>query len=223
MEIKLDSRDLLDFNHTIANDLFALKKYPWEILPMISNFIMDLGNSLPSDQYDKIGEDIWIAKTASVAESAYLKGPLIICDNAKIRHSAFIRGSAIIGKNTVVGNSTEIKNSILFDNVQVPHYNYIGDSILGYKAHLGAGAITSNVKSDKSLVIVKAGFHRIDTNLKKFGAIVGDLCEVGCNSVLNPGSIIGRGSNIYPLSMVRGYIHANSIYKSKSEIVNKCY
>lgn len=222
MQIKLSTESLLDLDKTIAKKVFLNKKYPWEVLPIISSFIIELGNTLALDKYDKIADDIWISKTATVAKSAYIKGPLIVCDNAEIRHCAFIRGSAIVGKNTVVGNSTEVKNSILFDNVQVPHYNYVGDSILGYKAHMGAGSITSNVKSDKSLVVVKTASERIETKLKKFGAIIGDMCEVGCNSVLNPGSVIGRNSNIYPLSMVRGYVSENSIYKSKGEIVNKC-
>ena len=223
MEVKLETNDLLDLNQTISGDLFVSQKYPWQVLPYIKKFIIEYGEKLSLDEYDKIGEYIWISKTAKVAESASLTGPLIICDNAEIRHCAFIRGSAIIGENCVVGNSTEIKNAILFNNVQVPHYNYIGDSILGYKAHLGAGAITSNVKSDKSLIVVRAGFHRFDTGLKKFGAIVGDNCEVGCNSVLNPGSVIGRSTNIYPLSMVRGYVAENCIYKFDAEVVRKCF
>lgn len=223
MEVKLETNDLLDLNQTISGDLFVSQKYPWQVLPYIKKFIIEYGEGLSLDKYDKIGEDIWISKTAKVAESASLTGPLIICDNAEIRHCAFIRGSAIIGENCVVGNSTEIKNAILFNNVQVPHYNYIGDSILGYKAHLGAGAITSNVKSDKSFVVVRAGFHRFDTSLIKFGAIVGDNCEIGCNSVLNPGSVIGRNTNIYPLSMVRGYVAENCIYKFDAEVVRKCF
>lgn len=223
MEVKLEINELLDLNHTIAGELFTSQRYPWQVLPYIKEFIIEYGKSLSLDEYDKVSENIWISKTAKIAESASLTGPLIICDNTEIRHCAFIRGSAIIGKNCVVGNSTEIKNAILFNNVQVPHYNYIGDSILGYKAHLGAGAITSNVKSDKSIVVVKAGFHRFDTGLNKFGAIVGDNCEVGCNSVLNPGSVIGRNTNIYPLSMVRGYVAENCIYKIDAEVVRKCF
>lgn len=216
-------KNLFSLENTIAKSLLEKYEYPWEVLSEIKKYIIELGNTLSEDEYDKIGEDIWVAKTAKVAKTAYLNGPLIICDNAEIRHSAFIRGSAIVGKNAVVGNSTELKNVILFDNVQVPHYNYVGDSILGYKSHMGAGSITSNVKSDKKLVIIKnrESGEKIETGIKKVGAIIGDNVEVGCGSILNPGSIIGKNTNIYPLSSVRGVIRKNSIYKNQNEIVTK--
>ena len=213
--------NLYDLTKTIAADVFEEKEYPWEVLPEIGAFIIKLGESLDPEKYEKRGENIWVAKSAIVFESAYLNGPLIIDEEAEVRHCAFIRGNAIVGKNCVVGNSTELKNVILFDNVQVPHYNYVGDSILGYKSHMGAGSITSNVKSDKTLVVVKDGEDHIETGLKKFGAMLGDYVEVGCNSVLNPGSVIGRHSNIYPTSCVRGVIHENSIFKKNGEIVRK--
>ena len=213
--------NLYDLTKTIAADVFEEKDYPWEVLPEIGAFIIKLGESLDPEKYEKRGENIWVAKSAKVFESAYLNGPLIIDEEAEVRHCAFIRGNAIVGKNCVVGNSTELKNVILFDNVQVPHYNYVGDSILGYKSHMGAGSITSNVKSDKTLVVVKDGEDHIETGLKKFGAMLGDYVEVGCNSVLNPGSVIGRHSNIYPTSCVRGVIHENSIFKKNGEIVRK--
>ncbi|MBR4543220.1 MAG: UDP-N-acetylglucosamine pyrophosphorylase [Lachnospiraceae bacterium] len=213
--------NLYDLTKTIAADVFEGKEYPWEVLPEIGAFIVKLGESLDPEKYEKRGENIWVAKSAKVFESAYLNGPLIIDEEAEVRHCAFIRGNAIVGKNCVVGNSTELKNVILFDNVQVPHYNYVGDSILGYKSHMGAGSITSNVKSDKTLVVVKDGEDRIETGLKKFGAMLGDFVEVGCNSVLNPGSVIGRHSNIYPTSCVRGVIHENSIFKKSGEVVRK--
>ncbi|MDD6224774.1 MAG: UDP-N-acetylglucosamine pyrophosphorylase [bacterium] len=218
---ELRAENLFDYNQTIAKPLFEEIVYPWEALPKIKEFILKIGKTLSPEKFDKIGEDIWIAKTAKVAPSASLTGPLIICDNAEVRHCAFIRGSAIVGENAVVGNSTELKNSILFNNVQVPHYNYVGDSILGYKAHTGAGTITSNLKSDKSLVTVNFNGRKIETGVKKFGAMIGDNVEVGCNSVLNPGTVIGRGTNVYPLSMVRGYIPSNSIYKKQGEIAEK--
>ena len=214
-------KNLYNLEETIATKIFEEVEYPWEVLPKIGDFIMELGNSLSLDEYDKIGEDIWIAKTATVAPTAYIKGPAIIGKNAEIRHCAFIRGKAIVGEGAVVGNSTELKNVILFNKVQVPHYNYLGDSILGYKAHMGAGSITSNVKSDKKLVIVKSENERIETGLKKFGAMLGDEVEVGCGSVLNPGTVIGKKSNIYPLSSVRKVVPANSIYKNQNEIVEK--
>ena len=204
----------LDLNYTIAKDLFQNANYPWDVIPNITAFIKNLGPTLSSKDFDQVGENIWISKSAKIAPTAFLNGPLVIDENAEIRHCAFIRGSVIIGKNCVVGNSTEVKNSILFDNVQVPHYNYIGDSVLGYKAHMGAGSITSNVKSDKSLVTVKIDDTKIETGLKKFGAILGNHVEVGCNSVLNPGTVIGANSNIYPLSSVRGYVEKNTIYKN---------
>ena len=214
-------KSLYNLEETIAKTLLEGLTYPWEALPKIGEFIIELGNKLDKDIYELKGENIWIAKSAKVMPSAYIKGPVIIGENAEIRHCAFIRGNAIIGNNTVVGNSTELKNVILFNNVQVPHYNYVGDSILGYKAHMGAGSITSNVKSDKTLVAVKNATQTIETGLKKFGAMIGDNVEVGCNSVLNPGTVVGRNSNIYPLSCVRGVVPANSIYKNKNEIVNK--
>ena len=213
--------NLYNLEETIAKTLLEGLTYPWEALPKISEFIIELGNTLDKEIYELKGENIWIAKSAKVMPSAYIKGPAIIGENAEIRHCAFIRGNAIIGNNAVVGNSTELKNVILFNNVQVPHYNYVGDSILGYKAHMGAGSITSNVKSDKKLVIVKNGTEKIETGLKKFGAMIGDNVEVGCGSVLNPGSVIGRNTNIYPLSSVRGVVAENSIYKNQNEIVNK--
>lgn len=218
---ELRAENLFDYNQTIAKPLFEEIVYPWEALSKIKEFILKIGKTLSPEKFDKIGKDIWIAKTAKVAPSASLTGPLIICDNAEVRHCAFIRGSAIVGENAVVGNSTELKNSILFNNVQVPHYNYVGDSILGYKAHTGAGTITSNLKSDKSLVTVNFNGRKIETGVKKFGAMIGDNVEVGCNSVLNPGTVIGRGTNVYPLSMVRGYIPSNSIYKKQGEIAEK--
>lgn len=217
----LEVSNILNLDETIAFKLFEKLTYPWEALPKIGEFILKLGASLPSEKFNKIGEDIWVDKSAHIFESAYLHGPLIIDENAEVRQCAFIRGNAIVGKNCVVGNSTELKNVVLFNTVQVPHYNYVGDSILGYKSHMGAGSITSNVKSDKSLVTVKTADEKIETGLKKFGAILGDNVEVGCNSVLNPGTVIGRGTNIYPVSMVRGYIPENSIYKNQNNIVTK--
>ncbi len=214
-------KNMYDLNETIAAQLFTGADYPWEVLGKISDFIINLGNSLDSSRYENRGENIWIAKSAKVAPTACLNGPLIIDEEAEIRHCAFIRGSAIVGKGAVVGNSTELKNVVIFNSVQVPHYNYVGDSILGYKSHMGAGSITSNVKSDKTLVTVKNGSEVIETGLKKFGAMIGDYVEVGCNSVLNPGTVVGRHTNIYPLSMVRGVIPSNSIYKNKNEIVEK--
>lgn len=212
---------IFDLSETIAAGIFEDCTYPWEALSKIKNEILKIGAALSPEDYNKIGEDIWIAKSAKVAPTAAINGPTIICKEAEVRHCAYIRGSAIIGEGAVVGNSTELKNVILFNKVQVPHYNYVGDSILGYKAHMGAGSITSNVKSDKSLVIVNAGELKIETGLKKFGAILGDHVEVGCNSVLNPGTVIGRNANIYPLSMVRGYVPEKSIYKKVGEIVVK--
>ena len=212
---------LYTLEETIAKDLFEGFTYPWEALPLIRDFIIRLGRSLPEDKYEQVKENVWIAKTATVFPSAYINGPAIIDEEAEIRHCAFIRGSAIVGKKAVVGNSTELKNVVLFNNVQVPHYNYVGDSILGYKAHMGAGSITSNVKSDKTLVVVKDGKEQIETGLKKFGAMLGDHVEVGCNSVLNPGSVIGRETNIYPTSCVRGVIPSHSIFKNPENIVEK--
>lgn len=213
--------NLYNLEETIASKIFEGATYPWEVLPKIGEYIIELGNTLSKEEYEKIGENIWIAKSATVAPTAYINGPAIIGKNAEIRHCAFIRKNAIIGEGTVVGNSTELKNVILFNKVQVPHYNYVGDSILGYKAHMGAGAITSNVKSDKKLVIVKNEEQSIETGLKKFGAMIGDEVEVGCGSVLNPGTVVGKNSNIYPLSSVRKVIPSNSIYKNQNEIVEK--
>jgi NDP-sugar pyrophosphorylase family protein len=213
--------NLYNLDETIAKGIFNGCTYPWEVLPKIKDYIIKLGNSLNNEEYDKIGENVWISKTAKVAPTAYIAGPTIIGNDTEIRHCAFIRGNAIVGNNCVVGNSTELKNVILFNNVQVPHYNYVGDSILGFHSHMGAGSITSNVKSDKQLVIVKKGDSKIETGLKKFGAMIGDNVEIGCGSVLNPGSVIGKNSNIYPLSSVRGVIPSNSIYKKQGEIVNK--
>ncbi|MGN0483121.1 MAG: UDP-N-acetylglucosamine pyrophosphorylase [Lachnospiraceae bacterium] len=212
---------LYDLTKTIAAELFQGKTYPWEVLPEIESFILKLGATLDLEKFEKRGENIWVAKSATVAPTACLNGPLIIDEEAEIRHCAFIRGKAIVGKGCVVGNSTELKNVILFDSVQVPHYNYVGDSILGYKSHMGAGSITSNVKSDKTLVVVKDGDEKIATGLKKFGAMLADHVEVGCNSVLNPGTVIGRDSNVYPTSSVRGVVHAHSIFKDADHIVTK--
>ncbi len=212
---------LYTLSETIAAPLLEQYEYPWEALAGIKNFIVELGNSLPKDQFEQRGENVWVAKSAAVAPTACLNGPCIVDEEAEVRHCAFVRGSAIIGKGAVVGNSTELKNVILFNKVQVPHYNYVGDSILGYRAHMGAGSITSNVKSDKTLVVVKGGQDRIATGLKKFGAMLGDCVEVGCNSVLNPGTVIGKNTNIYPLSCVRGYVPADSIYKGEKGIVKK--
>ena len=213
--------DLYSLEHTIAAEIFEGKTYPWEILGELKSFIVKLGQSLDPEKFIKRGEDIWIAKSATIFDSAYIAGPCIIDEGAEVRHCAFIRGSAIIGKNAVVGNSTEVKNALVFDNVQIPHYNYVGDSVLGYKSHMGAGSITSNVKSDKTLVVVKSTDEKIETGLKKFGAMLGDFVEVGCGSVLNPGTVIGKNSNIYPLSSVRGVVPADSIYKASGNIVTK--
>ncbi len=213
--------DLYDLQETIAKELMKGLTYPWEALPKIHDFIISLGKSLPEDLFEERGEHIWVAKSAKVAPTACLNGPLIVDEKAEIRHCAFVRGNAIVGKGAVVGNSTELKNVILFNQVQVPHYNYVGDSILGFKSHMGAGSITSNVKSDKTLVTVKGEGILIETGLKKMGAMLGDHVEVGCNSVLNPGTVIGRNTNIYPTSMVRGVIPAGSIYKKATEITGK--
>ncbi len=215
-------KKLYNLNETIASKLMSKYEYPWEVLPKIGEYILELGKQLDNDEeYEKKSENVWIAKTAKVAPTAYINGPAIIGKDAEVRHCAFIRGNAIVGEGAVVGNSTELKNVILFNKVQVPHYNYVGDSILGYKSHMGAGSITSNVKSDKKLVIVKNGKKEIETDLKKFGAMLGDGVEVGCGSVLNPGTIIGKNTNIYPLSSVRGIVKENSIYKNQNDIVEK--
>lgn len=212
---------LYDLNETIAAKLFEGVKYPWEVLPKIGAFILELGATLSADEYEKVGDDIWIAKDAKVAKTASITGPAIIGKGAEIRHCAFIRGKAIVGEGAVVGNSTELKNVVLFNKVQVPHYNYIGDSVLGFKAHFGAGSITSNIKSDRSPVTIATKDKKMETNLIKMGAMVGDRVEIGCNSVLNPGTVIGKDSNVYPLSMVRGFVAEQSIYKKQGEIVEK--
>lgn len=214
-------KNLYDLNETIAADLFEGATYPWEVLSKIKDFIAELGEKLPKDKFEQKGEHVWIAKSAKVFDSAYIGDYCIIDEDAEVRQCAFIRGNAIVGKGAVVGNSTELKNVVLFNKVQVPHYNYVGDSILGNYAHMGAGSITSNVKSDKKLVVVKDGEEQIETGLKKFGAMLGDHVEVGCNSVLNPGTVIGRWSNIYPTSCVRGCIPAQHIFKDQQHIVAK--
>ena len=214
-------KQLYSLEQTIAKELLEKFTYPWEVLPHIGEYILELGQNQPQEEYEKVGEDVWIAKTAKVAPTAYIHGPAIIGKEADVRHCAFIRGKVIVGEGTVVGNSTELKNVILFNKVQVPHYNYVGDSILGYRSHMGAGSITSNVKSDKTLVTIKVEGKKIETGLKKMGAMLGDEVEVGCNTVMNPGTIIGKHSNIYPLSMVRGYVPENSIYKKQGEVVTK--
>lgn len=217
----LTIKELYTLEETIARDIFEGATYPWEVLPKISSFIPELGASLSEEEYEKRGENVWVAKSAKVAPTAYINGPAIIGKDAEIRHCAFIRGNAIVGEGAVVGNSTELKNVILFNKVQVPHYNYVGDSILGYKSHMGAGSITSNVKSDKKLVVVKTPEGNIETGMKKFGAMLGDEVEVGCGSVLNPGTVVGSHSNIYPLSSVRGFVPGGSIYKKQGEVVEK--
>ena len=213
--------ELLDLSHTIAAPLFEGRTYPWEVLGDIKAFILALGPTLPKDEYDEVSEGVWIARDAAVFPSAHIGAPCIIDHGAEVRHCAFIRGSAIVGKNCVVGNSVELKNALLFDSVQTPHYNYVGDSVLGYKSHMGAGSITSNVKSDKTLVVVKNGGERMETGLKKFGAILGDFVEVGCNSVLNPGCVIGRRSSVYPTSSVRGVVPQDSIFKAPGDVVKR--
>ena len=214
-------RSLYDLSHTAAATYLEQYTYPWEALAGIGEFILKLGETLSTEEYEKRGEDIWVAKSATIFPTAYIHGPAIIGPNTEVRQCAFIRGNALVGANCVVGNSTELKNVILFDCVQVPHYNYVGDSILGYKSHMGAGSITSNVKSDKTLVTVCVGNTRIETGRKKFGAMLGDFVEVGCNSVLNPGTVIVRHTNVYPLSMVRGFVPENSIYKRADAVVQK--
>ena len=218
-ELKIEN--LLILEETIAKDIFKNCTYPWEVIPKIEEFIITLGNSLDKNIYEKKAENIWVAKSAKIAPTAYIGGPCIIDENAEIRHCAFIRGKAIVGKNAVVGNSTELKNVIIFNNVQIPHYNYVGDSILGYKSHMGAGSISSNLKADKKNVQIKYNNEKIVTNLRKLGTILGDNAEVGCGCVLNPGTIIGRNTNVYPLSAVRGYVKPNHIYKNMNEIVEK--
>lgn len=213
--------DLYSLEHTLAADYLRGFTYPWEALKGISDLIISLGNSLSSEEYDNPSENVWVHKTAKVFPSAYLGDPCIIGANTEVRHCAFIRGSALVGENCVVGNSVELKNVIIFDNVQTPHYNYVGDSILGYKSHMGAGSITSNVKSDKTNVVIKSADEQLETGIKKIGAMLGDCVEVGCNSVLNPGTVIGKNSNIYPTSCVRGVVPANSIYKTGGVIAAK--
>ena len=213
--------NLYNLDETIAKEYLSQFTYPWEALAGISDFIKELGPTLDPEIYEKRGEDIWVAKNAKVAPTACLNGPLIIDEEAEVRHCAFVRGNAIVGKGAVVGNSTELKNVVLFNKVQVPHYNYVGDSVLGFKSHMGAGSITSNVKSDKTLVVVKNGEEKIETGLKKMGAMLGDHVEVGCNSVLNPGTAIGRNSNVYPTSCVRGVIPAGHIFKRPGDVVKK--
>ena len=214
-------KDLYDLDHTIAADYLRGYTYPWEALAGIKEFIIETGKGLSADEYDQISENVWVHKTAKVFDSAYIGSPCIIGPETEVRHCAFIRGSALVGANCVVGNSVELKNVILFDNVQTPHYNYVGDSILGYKAHMGAGSITSNVKSDKTLVVVKDGADQIETGIKKVGAMLGDNVEVGCNSVLNPGSVLGRGCSIYPTSCVRGVVAENSIWKNDGTVISR--
>lgn len=219
--VSVKTAELFDLNHTLAAEYLQRFLYPWEALAGLKDCILKLGAGLDKTEYSEIAACVWAHKSAKIAPSAYIGAPCIIGENTEVRHCAFIRGSALVGNNCVVGNSTELKNVILFDNVQVPHYNYVGDSILGCKSHMGAGAITSNVKSDKTLVTVSCGPQKIATGLKKFGAILGDGAEVGCNSVLNPGTVIGKNTNIYPLSCVRGYVPANSIYKTGGVITAK--
>ena len=221
MNESITIKELFDLNETIAVKIFDGCTYPWEVLSKIGNFIVELGNTLPEEEYENRGDNVWVAKDAKVFPSAYINGPCIIGKGAEVRHCAFIRGNAIVGEGAVVGNSTELKNVILFNKVQVPHYNYVGDSILGYKAHMGAGSITSNVKSDKKLITIKGPDGNIETGIKKIGAFLGDNVEVGCGSVLNPGTIVGRDSNVYPLSSVRGCVAANSIYKKQCDVVEK--
>ena len=218
---EMKMKELFDMSHTIAERIFDNHAYPWEVLPEIGDFIRSLGPLLPENEYRKIGKDIWIHKTAKVAPTIMMTGPMIICAGANVRHNAFLRGNVIIGEKAVVGNSCELKNALLFDEVQVPHFNYVGDSILGYKAHMGAGSITSNVRSDKALVKVHAEDGDIETGLKKFGAMIGDCVEVGCGSVLNPGTVIGKNSSVYPLSSVRTAVDADSIYKQQGEVAKR--
>ncbi|MFG6330701.1 MAG: UDP-N-acetylglucosamine pyrophosphorylase [Lachnospiraceae bacterium] len=218
---RITVEDLFDLKETMAAELFAGLTYPWEALPKIGDFIRKLGATLDEAEYEKVGEDVWIARSAKVFPSAYIHGPAIIGKEAEVRHCAFIRGNALVGEGAVVGNSTELKNVVLFNKVQVPHYNYVGDSILGFRAHMGAGSITSNVKSDKKLVKVHTPEGDIETGIKKFGAMVGDGVEVGCGSILNPGTVVGRESNIYPLSSVRGVVPERSIYKKQGEVIEK--
>lgn len=221
MQEKLNYKNFLDISQTIAKDIFYNTVYTWEAIPKIKDFILNIGKTLSKDEYTMISENVWISKYANISNTVHIEGPTIIQKNSQIRHCAFIRGSVIVGENSVVGNSTELKNCILFNDVQVPHFNYIGDSILGYKSHFGAGAITSNIKSDKSNISITIDNVKIDTKLRKFGAIVGDYVEIGCNTVLNPGTIIGKNSTVYPLSMLRGVIKENVIFKNSNDIIKK--
>ena len=219
---KLKTKELYRYpEHSVAWEYLSRFEYPWEALDGLKDFVRELGRTLSPEEYDDLGDGVYVAKTATVAKSALICGPAIICGDAEIRHGAFIRGSAIVGRGAVVGNSVELKNCVLFDGVQVPHFNYVGDSILGYKSHMGAGAVTSNVKSDKTPVSVKCEGGALETGRKKLGAMLSDFVEVGCNSVLNPGTVIGSHSNVYPLSSVRGYVPENSIYKSRDAVVTK--
>lgn len=219
---QLKNKELFqDFNLTLAKELFETYEYPWEVLPHIGEMILKIGETLPAEEYDHPQEDVWIAKSATVFETAYIHGPAIIGKDTEVRQCAFIRGNALVGDGCVVGNSTELKNVILFDHVEVPHYNYVGDSILGHKAHMGAGSITSNIKADRKDIEIRVGDQKIKTGMRKIGAILGDYVEIGCGTVLNPGSIVGHHTNVYPLSMTRGYIEKESIYKKQGEIVTK--
>ncbi len=220
-ENSLFYKNFLDLSQTSAEKLFEGIYYPWEVLPLIKNYIIEIGKNLSPSKFDEVKENVWISKNAYVSPTVCIQGPTIIEENTEVRHCAFIRGSAIIGKNCVVGNSTEVKNSVIFNNVQIPHFNYVGDSVMGYRSHMGAGSIISNVKSDKSNVSVKFKDKKIDTELRKFGAIVSDFVEIGCNAVLNPGTIIGRNSSVYPTSMVRGFLEENSILKNSGKSVAK--
>lgn len=220
-ENSLFYKNFLDLSQTSAEKLFEEIYYPWEVLPLIKNYVIETGKNLSPSEFDEVKENVWISKNACVSPTACIQGPTIIEENTEVRHCAFIRGSVIIGKNCVVGNSTEVKNSVIFNNVQIPHFNYVGDSVMGYRSHMGAGSIISNVKSDKSNVSVKFKDKKISTELRKFGAIVSDFVEIGCNAVLNPGTIIGRNSSIYPTSMVRGFLEENSILKNSGESVAK--
>lgn len=220
-ENSLFYKNFLDLSQTSAEKLFEGIYYPWEVLPLIKNYITETGKSLSPSEFDEVKENVWISKNACVSPTAFIQAPTIIEENTEVRHCAFIRGSVIIGKSCVVGNSTEVKNSVIFNNVQIPHFNYVGDSVMGYRSHMGAGSIISNVKSDKSNVSVKFKDKKIDTELRKFGAIVSDFVEIGCNAVLNPGTIIGRNSSVYPTSMVRGFLEENSILKNSGKSVAK--
>lgn len=217
----LSCENLLDLGQTCASELFSGVCYPWEVLSKVKDFILYFGAQLPESEYKKIAKNVWVSRESEIFDSAYIEGPTIIQKGSQIRHCAFIRGGVIVGENCVVGNSTEIKNAVLFNGVQVPHFNYIGDSILGHKAHMGAGAITSNVKSDKSLISVNFNQQKIETNLKKFGAIIGDFAEIGCNAVINPGTVLGKNTTIYPTTMVRGFVPENTIVKNTGEKVAK--